>query len=127
MLEGFKAFNFNEGSLFISVTKNGITFNKNAIVKLNYPNYVCFLINSEEKKVAIQVSSKDTENATGFCSEEKKNKKVLSVRWNSRDLINSIKGITGWELETSGYRIEGKFYPEDDAIVFDLNNAKPLK
>ena len=126
MLEGFKAFNFNEGSLFISVTKNGITFNKNVVVKLNYPNYVRFLINTEEKMVAIQISSKDTENAIEFCSEEKKNSKVLSVRWNGRELLNTLKGITGWDLN-NGYRIEGEYSEEDNAIIFDLKAASVIR
>ena len=126
MLEGFKAYNFNEGSLFISVTKNGITFNKNVVVKLNYPNYVRFLINTEEKMVAIQISSKDTENAIEFCSEEKKNSKVLSVRWNGRELLNTLKGITGWDLN-NGYRIEGEYSEEDNAIIFDLKTASVIR
>ena len=126
MLNGFKSFNFNEGAPYVSVTKNGVTFNRSVIMKLNYPEYVCLLINAETKQIAVQVSTKETENATVFCTPEKRISKVLSVRWNGRDLLNTLKDITGWELSNYGYRIEGKYLQEDNAILFDLNLATPL-
>lgn len=126
MLNGFKSFNFNEGAPYVSVTKNGVTFNRSVIMKLNYPEYVCLLINAETKQIAVQVSTKETENATAFCTPEKRISKVLSVRWNGRDLLNTLKDITGWELSNYGYRIEGKYLQKDNAILFDLNLATPL-
>ncbi len=126
MLNGFKSFNFNEGAPYVSVTKNGVTFNRSVIMKLNYPEYVCLLINAETKQIAVQVSTKETENSTVFCTPEKRISKVLSVRWNGRDLLNTLKDITGWELSNYGYRIEGKYLQEDNAVLFDLNLATPL-
>lgn len=126
MLSGFKTFNFNEGAPYASVTKNGVTFNKSVIMKLNFPEYVCLLINAETKQIAVQVSSKETENSIVFCTPEKRNGKVLSVRWNGRDLLNTLKDITGWDLNKDGYRIEGKYLSEEDAVLFDLNTATIL-
>ena len=40
ILENFKPFNFNEGAAYVSVTSNGMTFNKSVIIKLQYPEYV---------------------------------------------------------------------------------------
>ena len=34
--DGFTAFNFNEGAPYVSITKNGVTFNKSVIMKLKY-------------------------------------------------------------------------------------------
>ena len=44
LLENFKTFNFNEGVPYVSVTSNGITFNKDVVMKLDYPKYVVLLI-----------------------------------------------------------------------------------
>ena len=43
LLENFKAFNFNEGVPYVSVTSNGMTFNKSVIMKLGYPEHVLLL------------------------------------------------------------------------------------
>ena len=37
LLENFKPFNFNEGVPYVSITINGMTFNKSVIMKLEYP------------------------------------------------------------------------------------------
>ena len=45
MLEGFEAFDFSEGVANMSVTSNGVTFNKAVTMKLHYPEWVLLLIN----------------------------------------------------------------------------------
>ena len=47
LLENFKPFNFNEGVPYVSITINGMTFNKSVIMKLEYPEYVRLLIDEE--------------------------------------------------------------------------------
>ena len=44
-LTNFKAFDFNEGLPYVSITNNGLTFNKSVIMKMSYPSYVRLLIN----------------------------------------------------------------------------------
>ena len=44
MLSGFKAFNFNEGAPYVSITPNGVTFNKSVVMKLDYPEHAVLLI-----------------------------------------------------------------------------------
>ena len=53
-LSKFKTFDFSEGVPFVSVTNNGLTFNKSVIMKMNYPLYVRLLINEEDKQIALQ-------------------------------------------------------------------------
>lgn len=122
MLKGFKIFNFNEGVPYISITRNGIRFSKGVVIKLNYPQYVTFLINKNSQQVALQVCDKKTHNATVFYKQKKTN--VISIRWNSKDLLNTIESIMQWNLEIESYRIEGKLMKEENAIIFDLNKAK---
>ena len=53
-LSNFKTFDFSEGVPYISITSNGITFNKSVIMKMKYPAYVKLLINETEQQFAFQ-------------------------------------------------------------------------
>ena len=124
MLEGFKPFNFSEGVPYVSITNNGMTFNKSVVMKLDYPEQVVLLIDNETRRIAIQVCTPDTPNAASFYKEKKNN--VISVRWNGRDLLNTIQAMMGWDLSKGGFRIEGTLLKADHAMLFDLNAATEL-
>ena len=51
---GFSTFDFEEGVPYVSVTKNGITFNKGVVLKLGRPSRVELLINGSSKQIAIR-------------------------------------------------------------------------
>ena len=121
-LIGFKPFNFSEGVPSLSITKNGLTFNKSCIIKLNYANYVLLLINEDEKKLAIQQCDKSTPNSVSFYKEGKQTNNML-VRWNSQDLRNTISKITGWTLDFDIHRATGELIKDENAIIFDLTKA----
>lgn len=123
-LEGFEVFNFNEGVPYVSVTNNGVTFNKSVVMKMDYPLFVTLLINRATKQIAVMACEEDTPNATPFYKQRKKN--VISVRWNGRDLLNTIQEITEWDLSTQSYKIEGQFLREENAMLFNLTEAVPL-
>ncbi len=125
LLDGFKSFNFNEGVPYVSVTNNGMTFNKSVIMKLGYPENVVLLIDESTERIAVQVCASDTPNAAPFYKEKKSN--VLSVRWNGRDLLNTIQEMMGWDLSKKGYRIDGMLLKEESAMLFDLGEAVELK
>ena len=125
MFDSFKSFNFDEGVPYVSITKNGVTFNKAVIMKLNYPTNVVLLINAEDKVIAIQKCTPDVKNSTTFYKENEKN--ILSVRWNARDLLNTLQDITGWDLSKDSYRVDGVLVAEENAMIFDLKTAKILK
>ena len=125
-LQGFMVFDFDEGVASMSVTQNGITFNKSTVIKLDYPTHAVLLINAEQKQIAVQACSSDTPKAAVFYKEQDDDKPVRSVRWNSKDLLNRISQIMGWDLKQMGYRIEGRLLPADHAILFDLTKAQEL-
>ncbi len=124
MLEGFSAFDFSEGVPYISFTQNGITFNKSVNLKLGEPEYARFLINENTKQVAIQACNENDRNATVFY--RPKASGALSVRWNTRDLLNTIERIMGWNLKESSYRADGILLKGEQAIIFDLSKATTL-
>ena len=121
---GFKEFDFNEGTPYISVTKNGVTFNKGVVLKLGCPEYVVLMINEESKQAAIKCCTAETPRSNAFYRPNVRG--VLSVRWNSRDFLNTIKSMTGWDLEKESYRVEGQLLKEENAMLFDLNRAEAL-
>ena len=126
VFDGFTPFNFNEGVPYVSITKHGVTFNKGVVMKLNCPKYVLLLVNPNAKQIAIQVCSENAPRAAIFFNDEKK-KNAYSVRWNGRDLLNTITAMTGWNIDKEGYRAEGQMIPEEKAMLFDLNCAEPLE
>ena len=121
----FTAFNFNEGAPYVSITKNGVTFNKSVIMKLKYPPYVVLLINPQTKQIAIQACDANTQNAVAFYKEDKKSN-VLSVRWNGRDLLNTIKEMMNWDYSSESYKVAGTLLGEESAMLFDLENAEVI-
>ena len=124
-LNGFKIFDFNEGAPYASITKNGITFNKSVIIKLGYPAKVQLLMNEDAKQLAVKVCDEAAEGAADFYKENER--KILSVRWSGRDLMNTIGEMTGWNFAAESYRVEGKLLRDEKAVLFDLSTATELK
>lgn len=120
-LTNFKAFDFSEGVPYISITSNGITFNKSVIKKMQYPAYVRLLINEMDKQIAIQTCNENDEKSVQFYKERANG--VLSVRWNSKDLIQTIARLCDWDLQQMSYRVAGILFSESNLMLFDLNKA----
>ena len=72
VLDGFRVFNFDEGVPYVSVTKNGVTFNKAVIMKMGYPDRVILLINPEDKVIALKACTAETPNSASFYKENAK-------------------------------------------------------
>lgn len=124
VLDGFSAFDFSEGVPYASFTQNGITFNKSVTLKLGEPEYARFLINADAKQVAVQACEAGDKSATVFY--RPKASGALSVRWNARDLLNTLERIMGWDFKDASYRADGVLLRDERAIVFDLSKATTL-
>lgn len=120
----FKEFDFSEGTPYFSITKNGITFNKGVVLKLGKPSHVLLLINEAGKQIAIKSCAEGTPRCNAFYKPNDRG--VLSVRWNSKDLLNTFQALTGWDIENDSYRVEGQLLKEEGAMLFDLNTAEKL-
>lgn len=123
-LSKFEAFDFSEGVPYVSVTNNGLTFNKSVIMKMNYPSTVKLLLDAENKQMAVQICDETDEKSVQFY--KPKPNGVLSVRWNARDLINTISRITEWDLKERSYRVNGVWISEYALMLFDLNEAQVM-
>ena len=110
-LTGFTAFDFSQGVPYFSITANGLTFNKAVTMKLGLPAYARLLINAEA-----------TPQAIPFYRPKKNG--VLSIRWNSQDLLATFKELLDSDLQ-HGFRVDGKLV-ENGLMLFDLKGARPL-
>ena len=124
LLDNFIPFNFSEGVPYVSITANGVTFNKSVVMKLTYPAHVVLLIDAASKQIAIKKCDEDTPNATTFYKPKKSN--IISVRWNGRDLLNTIEDMMGWDLTKMGYKADGILLRDENAMLFDLSKASEL-
>ena len=122
-LSNFSVFDFKEGVPYVSITSNGLTFNKSVIMKLHYPEFVILLINNESKQIAVQACDETNEKAVQFYKEKANG--VISVRWNAKDLINTISRMCEWDLSQVSYRVN-VLIPEQSLMLFDLTDAITL-
>lgn len=124
-LNGFKTFNFAEGAPYMSLTTNGVSFNKSCVLKLNRCDYAKLMINADTKQVILLPANENEEGAYRFYNKKRKGT-TLSVRWNSKDLIKTLELLMNWDVSRNGYRVDGTYYPEENAILFDLSSAVAL-
>ena len=87
-LSGFTPFDFTEGVPYFSITQNGLTFNKAVTLKMGSPSYVRLLINESSRQIILQACPENAPKAVAFYRVKKNG--VLSVRWNSQDLISNL-------------------------------------
>ena len=122
-LSGFKAFDFSEGMPYFSVTQNGLTFNKSVTQKIGCPSHARLLINSETSQLVLQACTPTTPQAVTYYKPRQSG--VLSVRWNSKDLISTIQRLLNADFEKDSFRVEGELVDEG-TMLFDLKKAKQL-
>lgn len=105
--------------LFVSVTSYGIIFSTNTVKALKNPSRVDVYFNAEKKQMALKPN-----NATGQWNFIP-NKSNKYVRWNNYKLKNTMESIAGFELD--GNRYQGRYYRDENIIIFDFNKSKPVR
>ena len=122
MLEGFKKVNLTSGLPYVSITDNGITFSKNAVIKMGKPKNVVLIMNEEKKMIAVQICDANEEGSIQFF----KNIKSINVRINNKDFIYTLSRLMNWNIKEEGYRILGDWYENEQVMIFDLTKAALL-
>lgn len=123
-LEGFEIITFGNTGAYVSITRNGITFNKAALEKVGSASHVVLLVNRDAKQFAIKPCSQNDPNALAFTAQKPASP---NVRWNSKDLLRLFSSLMSWQLEKSdGYRVNGEYIKTEKALLFDLNKAMPI-
>ena len=122
MLEGFLEVPILQGSSFMSITDNGINFNKNVVKHMQGAEYIIILCNSSKKQIAIQKCDKGRENSIQFYRDEKSF--VNGVRFNNREVVQMIVSMMNWNLQEFNYRADGFLTEDRSTMIFDLNSAR---
>lgn len=120
LLEGFRKVTLATGVPSMSITKNGITFNKAAVIKMDKTPYILLFLNSAEKKIAIQKCAPEADGAVPFYKETSG---YISAKINNGDFINTVSKMMNWKLDKIGYKCLGDAYPEEGVMIFDLSSA----
>lgn len=119
MLEGFEQYNMTIGTASISISENGIGFSKAAVSKLKKSEYVKLYIDRSNKRIAVQIARQDDDGAIQFY----KNQKSGAVRWNNKELLKTLAQMMGHTFEKEVYKVDGDYYPDEEAMIFDLKSA----
>ena len=122
MLEGFVEVPILQGSSFISVTDNGLNFNKNVVKHMRRAESIKILCNSSKKQIAIKKCGKNDENSIPFYRDEKNLK--TGVRFNNREVQQMIATMMDWNLNEYNYRADGFLADDEETMIFNLNCAR---
>lgn len=122
MLVDFVPVTLLSGSSFVSITDNGLNFNKNVLLRMNRPEYVVILLNVPKKQMAIQTCEKNDSNAVTFFKPDSDVK--YGVRLHNKALENMLSSLMNWNLKECNYRIDGTYIEKESAMIFDLNEAR---
>ena len=124
MEEGFEPFTFGNVGASVSITKNGVTFSKNAVDKIGRPAAVLLWVSRSLCQFAIKPCSINEMNAIPFLVPDSKSP---SVRWNNKEFLKLISSLMKWDLKScGGYKVSGAYNRQDKTLTFDLNNAFPI-
>lgn len=119
-LDGFRLYLPTTGEATATLTKNGLGMSKAVIAKLGKCEYVRILFDYEGKRMAIVKTDENDDAKTEFARAGKN----TGIRWNSKDLVSTICQITGWKVDNEEkYTVPGEYSVDDDAMIFDFNNA----
>ena len=122
MLEGFVEVPILQGSSFLSVTDNGLNFNKNVVKHMRRAESVKIFCNSSKKQLAIQKCDKNAENFIPFYRGEKN--LTNGVRFNNREVQQMIATMMDWNLSEYNYRADGFLADDGETMIFNLNCAR---
>ena len=122
MLEGFVKIPILQGSSFVSITDNGLNFNKNVVKHMQKAENIVIFYNSNKKQIAIQKCEKNTEDSIPFYRSEKNLQ--TGVRFNNREIQQMIASMMNWDLKELNYRVDGFLAEDRQTMIFDLKSAR---
>lgn len=129
MFKDFSKFNFTVIDVAAGavpqmvVNLNGLSFSAKALDVLGNPEYVRPLLDADNKAFAVQVCKDKDARAMKFASNTQGG--GYSSTCNTvRHALRRLMGET-WK-DTMRYEMEGVYFPNANAVVFDLTSAKEL-
>lgn len=121
----FKPMERIAGRAMMTVTRNGVSFSKQAVAKLSYPHFVQIFINKKDKMLGVKACEESAPNAIRFINSTKD--KVDYVRWNNNDFTSGINSLVSKEIAEKGYKIEAEYLEEENALLFRFDNLQIIE
>ena len=109
---------FDVNPPFVTLRNNSITFSKQAIIALDYPEFVELFCDKQNKKFAVKASTPDS-GAMPFYRKPEDGKQLL-VRWTNVKIARSLMELAQIEDCGSGIRYYGTCHDDEKIIIFDL-------
>lgn len=123
MLTGFETLILASGTPYMTVTKNGASFNKSCVEKMEMAPYVLPLIDRAGKRFAIVHCDMDEPGAQKFF----RGRDISNgVRWGNTDFLTTVSEIVGVSYG-EGFRVNASFDPDERALIFDLSDPLPVR
>ena len=107
----------------VTFNKETVSVNMACLRKLPNTEYVQFLVNPEERKLAVKPCSEDMKDSFRWSSGEGKKSKPKKIT--CRIFFAKVMDLMGWDPKNR-YKILGKLMRNkgDTIFVFDLNSAE---
>lgn len=121
-LSKFKTYTLVSGLPTISITRNGITFSKTALIKLGKPDYIKLMMNEDERQIVFAVTEEDEEGSIK-CLKNKTKNDMVTFRINNRDLLYKFASIMECRFEDLSFKAAGEFFDDDKMMLVDLKKA----
>lgn len=106
----------------MTVYTDRLKFNTYTAPDLDYTPYVQLLMDTNGKNFAIQACAKDSVNAVPFS--RPKDAKPYPIVVRTPQALKQIRTAMGWDDPQKYYVVPGQKFYDEQAIVFNLNDAE---
>lgn len=113
----------NRAGLSFALRRGRLLIHHATIMALGNPEYIRFLLNSDEKHIAIQCC--EAIDRDKFSVPEALEGEKYSFEISSIPFVSVIYKICGWDRNKT-YQVYGKIHQRHRLIDFDLNVAKEI-
>lgn len=105
----------------IFINRGCITFTKRVLEDLNYPAYVQYCINPEQKVFAVRFCKSNEAKAVPFA--KPKSEQTQTISTGNKNILEPIKALLNEYSPQMRYRVKGHFDTENRTVYFDLEQA----
>jgi hypothetical protein len=126
MLENFTVIEIVKqvGPLVLIIEPTKLRQTKGVVEALEYAPLVRYLLDKDEKRLAIQIAKDKDPQAVRF-SKPKEEQKSIAVLYQNAELLAIIRGVMPEWNADSKYSVTGVYSKNDKAVIFDLKKAEP--
>ncbi|MBD5561003.1 MAG: MerR family transcriptional regulator [Clostridia bacterium] len=125
MLSGFERFDIKQEPPKMTLTAEGVTFDKQVAEQLGNPQRVFFLVDDDLKRVAIQGCDPDDPEGVDFWDPDDASRE--KIRWHHKVLVEKLQQMGQFDLKNNNYVMAGYLLTQENAMFFDLNTAQAVK